>query len=48
MAEYARISVNTSNSARMVFALHIPIVISCLRNCVVTCFNVYTKVDVIA
>ena len=39
MPDYTRICVNMAKSALMAFVLHVPIVIHCLLECLVTYFN---------
>ena len=39
MSEYARIYVNMPKSTSIAFVLHVPIVITCLLECMVTYFN---------
>ena len=45
--EYTAICVNMPKSAWMAFVLHFPIVISCLLEHLIACFNVYMKLKVI-
>ena len=47
MSDYAQICVNMPNFAWLAFVLHFLVVIPCLLERVVTCFNVYPKLEVI-
>ena len=47
MSEFAGICVNMSKSAWIAFALYFSIVIPCLREGVVTYFNIFTKLEVL-
>ena len=47
MSDYAQICVNMPNFACLAFVLHFLVVIPCLLERVVTCFNVYPKLEVI-